>query len=76
MRFKLTSHARDRMRERHIVDANVAEVLVQPDSATDDPSHRSVRLERRLAQGILVVWVVAPWPPASTIVVKSTAWRE
>ena len=49
MRFKLSSHARDRMTERYIVDANVSEVLAQPDLVIEDPSNRSVRLERRLA---------------------------
>lgn len=76
MRYRITQHADRRMVERHIVVANVEEVLKNPDDQREDSNQGSVRLERRLPQGVLIVWVVAPWPPIGTAVVKSVAWKE
>lgn len=74
--YRLSRHAQQRMIERHVQDSNVEEVLEAPDSAQHDPSKRSYRLEKRLAQGVLKVWVVEPWPPRGTVVVKSVAWKD
>ena len=64
------------MLERHVVESNAEEVLASPDSAQHDPNQRSYRLEKRLAQGVLKVWVVQPWPPVGTVQVKSVAWKD
>lgn len=73
--YRITNHARQRMRQRGVAIADVEDVLRKPDSARYDPNEGSYRLERALSGGTLKVWVVAPWPPMGTIVVKSTAWR-
>lgn len=63
------------MRERVVTEQDVQAVLQAPASVVRDPNHRSYRLERTLPTGSLKVWVVEPWPPVGTIIVKSVAWR-
>lgn len=72
---RITVHARQRMAQRAVTEAQIDQVLLNPDTAENDPDQGSVRLERRLPQGTLKVWVVAPWPPMGKIVVKSVAWK-
>lgn len=76
MRYRITRHAAQRMVERYIVEENIKDVLSSPTQRRDDPTQGSVRLERRLSQGVLIVWVVAPWPPQGVAIVKSVAWKE
>ena len=71
-----TGHMLRRMAERSITREQVEEVLSSPERCVDDPNEGSVRLERRLPQGTLKVWVVAPWPSGSTVVLKSVAWKD
>lgn len=70
-------HARHRMAQRKISEDEVDQVLLAPDRAEPDPDEQSVRLEKQLPNGVLKVWVVAPWPPpGGRIIVKSAAWKR
>ncbi|WP_144717596.1 KH domain-containing protein [Agrococcus jejuensis] len=73
---RLTTHARERMAQRGVLERDVALVARAPHRATPDAEEGSVALERDLDGDVLKVWVVAPWPPAAEVVVKSTAWQR
>ncbi len=74
---RLTTHARERMAQRGVLERDVALVARAPHRATPDAKEGSVRLERDLDGDVLRVWVVAPWPPTDdAVVVKSTAWQR
>jgi len=74
--YELTLHVRQRMTQRGIDVTELEDVLASPDRFTHDPRQNSYRLERDLPQGTLKVWVVAPWPPVGTVVIKSTARKN
>ncbi len=76
MATRYVPHALERLEERGITQAEVELVLEAPESYHDDPNQKSVRLERKLAKGLLKVWVVAPWPDGDRVVVKSAAWKD
>lgn len=70
---RYTNHARERMRERLVSEAEIETVLAGPARSVEDPANRSVRLERDFGDRTLKVWVASPWPSVS-VVVKTTAW--
>ena len=72
---RYTSHARRRMSERGITQAQVAAVLADPARNHRDRAENSVRLERDFTDRTLKVWVAEPWPAAHEVVIKSTAWK-
>jgi hypothetical protein len=74
--YRITAHAQRRMASRGITLAQIEYVLEAPERAVPDPNQHSYRLERELRLGLLKVWVVEPWPPAGTVVVKSAAWKD
>lgn len=74
--IRLTTHARERMALRGVSIADVEGAVRAPDRAEDVAEEGSVRLERDVGDDVLKVWVVAPWPPAGDVVVKSTAWQR
>ncbi len=76
MATRITVHAQKRMTARSISFAQVQAVLDAPETYRDDPDQRSVRLERAMSEGLLRVWVVAPWPDGDRVVVKSVAWKD
>ena len=71
-----TKHAKQRMAERGVSPAQIEAVLAGPERIMTDPVQGSVRLERTFGDRTLKVWVVAPWPNTSEIVVKTTAWKD
>ncbi|QCR19463.1 KH domain-containing protein [Agrococcus sp. SGAir0287] len=73
---RLTTHARERMAQRGVLERDVALTARAPHRRVTDAEEGSVRLERDLDGDVLRVWVVAPWPPATEVVVKSTAWQR
>jgi len=72
----ISSHARSRMAQRHITEAQVDMVLDKPEGMVDDPDEHSVRLTRQVGGRVLKVWVAAPWPQGDRAVVKSAAWSN
>lgn len=70
-----TKHSKERMVQRGVTQQEIERVLAAPQRATRDESSGSVRLERDYPGRVLKVWVVAPWPATSEIVVKTTAWN-
>jgi hypothetical protein len=75
-RIRLTTHARERMVQRHVDLADLERVVRAPHRVVHDAEEGSVRLERDVGDDLLKVWVVAPWPPPGEVVVKSTAWQR
>lgn len=72
-----TKHAKERMRERHVQERHIEEVLAKPSRQIRDRDNDSVRLEAQIDGRILKVWVVAePWNTAKTARVKTTAWAD
>ena len=71
----LTTHARERMNQRGVSEAELNYVLRAPGRVTADAANGSVRLEREVPGGSVKVWVVAPWSANSDdeVVVKTTA---
>lgn len=76
MAIRYGTHARMRMAERGITEADIALVLNNPTDYWDDPDKGSVRLTGMVGGRILKVWVVAPWPDGDRVVVKSAAWKD
>lgn len=72
---RFTNHSRERMTQRGVTRREIEEVLAAPTRAIRDLSAGSVRLERDYPGRVLKVWVVAPWPATTEIVVKTTAWN-
>lgn len=58
MEYEITRHARHRMRERGITEAEVVEALRWPDITLPDPANRSRVFKKRLPSGRLCVCVV------------------
>jgi len=73
--LRYTNHARERMSERGVTEAQVASALARSDRHEKDPVENSVRFERDFSGRTLKVWMAEPWPPTSEAVVKSTAWH-
>ena len=71
----ITFHARSRMAERGVTEAQVLATVASPEHSRPDNAQQSVKLERAFGHRTLIVWVVAPWP-ASAPTVKSTAWSN
>lgn len=77
MQYRISQHARDRMRERSIDEADIVAVLTNHHSCWHDAKQFSMVLKGITANGDeLVVFVHGDqWPVVGTIRVKSAAWR-
>lgn len=78
MHYRLSNHARKRMRERKINEDDIERVLSNPSMSWHDPSEYSMVLTGVAADGeTLLVYVYGEvWPVNGTIQIKSTTWRD
>lgn len=75
MRYRLSPHVRDRMRERGISEKQIALTLDDPHVTWSTPK-ASVCYRRTHDDGrTLMVWVVDPMPASGLAIVKSAAWE-
>lgn len=79
---RFTPHALERMAERGVSEAQVREVLGQPDrevpttyTSPEVGERDSLRLEKGFHRRILKVWVPTDWRSIEHVAVKSVAWQ-
>lgn len=70
----LTHHARQRMDQRGVDEADLMLTLARPDSTRPDSKQDSICYERVFGERTLKVWVAAANGGCKELVVKSTAW--
>jgi hypothetical protein len=80
---RFTPHALTRMAQRGVSEAQVRDVLGNPDRAisttytSPDLGERdSVRLEKDFRRRMLKVWVPTDWASTEPVAVKSVAWQH
>lgn len=72
----LTKHALLRMGQRSVLEEEILKVVADPELRACDSDHRSIRLERKVGQGVLIVWVVDDSSSSGPTIVKTTAWKD
>jgi hypothetical protein len=80
---RFTPHALTRMTERGVSEAQVRQVLGNPDrvisttyTSPDLGERDSVRLEKDFRRRMLKVWVPTDWSSIEPVAVKSVAWQH
>ena len=77
MRYRLSGHARQRMKERAVTEGDLNEALDDVVSQWDDSKQRSIVINGRVSDGrFLTIFVAGSLPAVEPYTIKSVAWKD
>ena len=77
MRYRLSDHARRRMRQRGVTESDLDEALDHQVTSWDDPNKGSIVITGRTASNrVLKIFVAGSLPAQEPYRIKSLAWRD
>lgn len=76
MKIVYTHHARQRMRERNVMPADVERVVNDPLLTYETKQNSTCYVGRASTGRELQVFLIPGSPPGGSVTVKSVAWRD